>query len=166
MNTRTFACSIALLTLALAAMPAIAQDAKKADSGTAAISLSGSGKGPIEVRDSGGKVVEVLKPEDAMLNQPTAAMLERQRQHQEALAARSEELGQQRDTKRQAETERAIENERLAEETRVAEEEKARVAAELEAADEGNKTRRVTIRRRISATEPPDPDAPKPIYKP
>jgi hypothetical protein len=123
----------------------------------APITFSGSGKGPVEVKDSSGEVSEVVTQKDLTLNQIPADAVARERAYRE----------QQNELARGFEAERADEQRAIAaaeaEAAKAEEEAAAKAAAEAQAAEEEfdntpRKVRRKTVRgTRYVANEPVDP---------
>jgi hypothetical protein len=123
----------------------------------APVTLTGTGKGPVEVRDSAGEVTEVITQKSLTLNQIPADAVSREQAYREQQNERARELENERATEQRESA--AAE----AEAAKVAEEASAQAAAEAKAAAEEfdptpRKVRRTTVRgtRRI-ATEPVDP---------
>ncbi len=123
----------------------------------APVTLSGTGKGPVEIRDSSGGVTEVITPKDLTLNQMPADAVAREKVYREKQNERARELEAQRETA--AADVAAKEAEAVkAEEQAAAEAAAKALAAEEEFDPTPRKVRRNTVRgTRYVAREPVDP---------
>lgn len=141
---------IACLACLLSASTAFSEQSSRR-SGTATLSFSGSGNGPIEVRGANGKIQEILDPSDMRLNQPPAHVIEREKAYRAKRKADAKANNERKAEKRKAAAEEADKAAQFAEEQRIADNEKTTRLAVEQAEKPLNpyKVRRRTVRRKI-----------------
>jgi hypothetical protein len=123
-----------------------------------ALSFSGKGNGPVEVRDKSGEVTEVISQRNLTLNTIPADAAAREQAYREEQAVRMRQVVTEREAAKAEEAARQAEAAKAAEETTAQAAAAAKQKEEEEFDPTPRKVRRNTVRgTRYVATEPVDP---------